>query len=487
MQRRFTILTIILAITACLLTACREDQLSNDPQLCLTLSCDTLRFDTVFTSIGSATAQVMLYNPNSNALRINRFWIQNGQYFHVNIDGETQPERLHDIDLRGGDSLYIFVRVNIDPRDTNNPFYITDALHIAYNDRVLDLHMEAYGQDAIIIRSPKLRRQYAEYNFGADRPYLIYDTVLITGTTHIDRGARLYMHPGSSIYAYGDVMAQGTVDEPIIIRSDRRDELFDTVPYLYAAGGWGGLFLINDTRDGTPQYNLDHVDILSGNVGLYCYNEHTDRIPHLSLHNSRIHNHAIYGLALQNVDADVVNTEISNAASYCVYLSGGTHRFTHTTVASYFRWTNVAIQSATRDTVAAVYIDNLSKTGLPTRTSFVNSIITGLRRNNLMLATPLPQYYAGEFIGCYLKADSLSAAAAHHNRYYHDTDSANVFVNNFYAIDQRTRYYDFRLDSLSPARGIAIADTTIRYPLDRNEHARTLGQPDAGCYTYTPY
>lgn len=487
MRRFHTIfLSLLLLLAGMSLTSCREDRLSNDTSLRLALSTDTLSFDTVFTSVGSATEIVKIYNPNANALLIDGFHLDSARYFHINIDGETDITRLRNIEIRGGDSLYIFVRVNIDPNSGTTPLLVEDALHVLYNGTTLDLRLEAYGQNVHIIRSAKRRTQYNEsMTFSAGLPYLIYDTLLFAEALTIEPGARLYMHLGASIYAYDDVTAEGTLEQPIQIRSDRLDNLFDTVPYLYAAGGWGGLFLINDKKGAAPKYTLRHVNILSGNVGLYCYNEQTGAMPYLSLRDSRIHNQAIYGLVLQNVDAEVINTEISNAASYCVYISGGTHRFVHSTIASYFRWTNVAIQSAPRDTVAAVYIDNLSKSGPRTTTSFINSVISGLRRNNLLLATPLPQYYSGEIIGCYLKADSLIGSSAHDNVYWHETDSANVFANDFYAISHRTRYYDFRLDSLSAARGIAIADTAACYPTDLDGKSRlTDSHPDAGCYEY---
>ena len=60
----------------------------------------------------------------------------------------------------------------------------------------------------------------------------------------------------------------------------------------------------------------------------------------------------------------------------------------------------------------------------------------------------------------------------------HINDS--VFINDYYADYQ---YFDFRLDSLSPAR--AIADSTVAklFPFDLLGNPRTTW--DAGCYVYT--
>ena len=91
----------------------------------------------------------------------------------------------------------------------------------------------------------------------------------------------------------------------------------------------------------------------------------------MTLKNSRIHNHSIYGLVLQNTDAEVVNCEISNCASYCVYLAGGNHNFVHNTIAAYYGFPYTTLNLHTNmlaEDVAAVYINNLSKT----RANFLN-------------------------------------------------------------------------------------------------------------------
>ena len=109
-------------------------------------------------------------------------------------------------------------------------------------------------------------------------------------------------------------------------------------------------------------------------VGIYCGNRNLTSLPRIAVHNSRIHNHALYGLVLQNVDAEVVNTEVSNCASYCVYLSGGEQRFVHSTISSYFNSTNVRIQTIPNKGLSAVYVDNADR--LPDVTeSFLNGVM----------------------------------------------------------------------------------------------------------------
>ncbi|MGN1240585.1 MAG: hypothetical protein ACI4TV_06895, partial [Paludibacteraceae bacterium] len=61
-----------------------------------------------------------------------------------------------------------------------------------------------------------------------------------------------------------------------------------------------------------------------------------------------------------------------------------------------------------------------------------------------------------------------------------------VFRNTYYKYKEY-RYYDFRLDSLSPARGIGDSITALSYPIDRNGTSRQYTLPDAGCYQYSTF
>ena len=112
---------ILLLFLPLAIISCQEDILSDDPTLRLTFSHDSLLFDTVFTKMGSSTKRMMVYNPHNNAILINRVEMANGQSFFINLDGENQLENLRDITLRGGDSLFLFVRAEIDPQKTNSP------------------------------------------------------------------------------------------------------------------------------------------------------------------------------------------------------------------------------------------------------------------------------------------------------------------------------------------------------------------------------
>ncbi len=466
------------------LTGCKQDIVSSDPNLRLLFSHDSILFDTVFTSMGSSTRQVMVYNPNDYALTISRVTLGDNRYFRINLDGESDLSNLRNITISGKDSLFLFIRVHVDPQVSNTPVLVEDDIIFSVNSNQQSIHLQAYGQNVCVLRDSTRRIIHEHCTLTNTVPYVIYDTLIIAGDLHIEAGATLYMHTGAGIYVYGNLNAAGTQDCPITIRGDRTDRLFDSVPYSVASGQWNGIYLLSDSKQHAATYTMDYVNILSGSTGLYVASESPER-PTLHFTNGRIHNHSKYGLVLINANALVANSEISNCASYCVYLAGGTHQFIHNTIASFFGYpyTNINIHNnILREDVSAVYINNLDKEVAATQSSFYNCIVTGTRKNNIVVATPLPNRYEGRFIGNYLQADSLSSFYAWDNVY--PTDSDSVMFRNIHYRYKEYRYYDFRLDSLSPARHIADPSITVSYPVDRLGHIRDTEHPDAGCYEY---
>lgn len=440
-----------------MLSACRSEQVSHDAGLRLSLSRDTLLFDTVFSGIGSSTYRVMVRNRNENALILSRVWLEEGRYFHVNIDGETDLRQLSDMKIRGGDSLFVFVRVMDDRLAADAPgntALVSDALHFLTNGDTTTLHMEAVSQEVILLRSDSGYQAFSgSYTFHSDKPYLIYDTLYFGGRLLFEPGATLYMHRGAMLIAYGDVEAQGTAEHPVSLMGDRRDHLFDSVPYSYAAGQWEGFYIVQPDGLRANSYHLNHMHVLSANTGIYALGGEVRTMPVLVMNDCRIHNHAGVGVSIRNMNSRLTRCELSNAANYCLYLSGGEHLVDHTTIASYYNHTNVRIQNTQKEDVAALCITDLDKDYAYTRFTISNSIVAGGRKNELYIASPLPQFMTGEIHHSYIQGDTLPEQLAHDCVYAQRNDT--VFVNTYYEYKVYD-YYDYHLAEHSPARGIAV-------------------------------
>ena len=184
--RLSTIVFRLSTIVYCLLsfTSCHEEQVSYDPSLRLTLSVDSLAFDTVFTGFGTSTRRVTLYNPNANALTIDSVRLLDGRFFSVNVDGEADSRQWQQMIIRGKDSAFIFIRAYIDPLGQNNPLIINDELQFAYNGNRTSLLLSAIGQDVTVLKKSDFQ---AEYVLKAQKPYLVLDTLIFRKDLTIDR------------------------------------------------------------------------------------------------------------------------------------------------------------------------------------------------------------------------------------------------------------------------------------------------------------
>lgn len=469
-------------LIALFIVSCSEEKVSTDSSLRLSFSADTVRFDTVFTTLGSSTQAVMVYNPNRYAVKIRSVSVST-DYFQLNLDGENDRTRLHDITLNGKDSLFLFIRATIDPQDVNTPVFLTDSVFFLVNGNEQRIILEAYGQNVQIIRSSERLTRYNDFHFTAERPYLVFDTVEVMGQTDFDAGATLYMHAGTSLYLHGPVKARGTLAQPVRITGDRLDRLFPKVPYQMASGQWGGVYISGSQSQDSPD-SLIYTEILSGNVGLFIYADNAEAPRSIVIGNARIHNHARYGVVMQNAKAEIYNTEISNCASYCLFLSGGQYLLTHNTIASYFGYpySNLNIHTTGREDVPAVYVNLIDSFAPPASVRFYNNVITGARMNNLVFDTVYTSDYDGEFANNYVLADTLNAPWAHDNVYADKKDT--VFVNTHY-LHGEYKYFDFRLDTVSPARGVGNATYALPYPNDRLGIPR-ISPIDAGCYQFQP-
>ncbi|MCK5774753.1 MAG: hypothetical protein KAH25_01175, partial [Bacteroidales bacterium] len=133
-------LSIIISV---LLSSCRKDEtISTDPSLKLSFSTDSVMFDTVFTTMGSVTKKLMVYNPNSNAVNISRVRLAGGvnSPYTVNIDGASGTE-VRDIEIGGNDSMYVFIRVTVDPVNGNLPLVVKDSVIFETNGNQQDVDL----------------------------------------------------------------------------------------------------------------------------------------------------------------------------------------------------------------------------------------------------------------------------------------------------------------------------------------------------------
>lgn len=124
-SRLIIILMSVLGIAACT----NEESFTVSSGACLEFSTDTVSFDTIFTSIGSSTQRMKVYNRNSKGIRISSAYLASGgtSGFRVNIDGQSGTT-FSDVEIYNKDSIYVFVEVTVDPHDSDSPVLVEDSL-----------------------------------------------------------------------------------------------------------------------------------------------------------------------------------------------------------------------------------------------------------------------------------------------------------------------------------------------------------------------
>ena len=102
------LLGLTIYISLLLLISCQKDWVfttsSTDK---VTFSSDTLRFDTVFTQIGSSTRILKIYNPSKEAINISSLYLAAGanSKFKINVDGFPGAKALKDIPIYTKESI----------------------------------------------------------------------------------------------------------------------------------------------------------------------------------------------------------------------------------------------------------------------------------------------------------------------------------------------------------------------------------------------
>ena len=119
------------------LAACKRDFFAESGPGELHFSNDTIIFDTVFTSVGTTTQTLKVYNRNNNSVTISSIDLANlnsrGVY-RINIDG-VSGTHAENIKIAANDSIYIFVEATINPVDGVLPYLVTDSLLFVTNGK----------------------------------------------------------------------------------------------------------------------------------------------------------------------------------------------------------------------------------------------------------------------------------------------------------------------------------------------------------------
>ncbi|HEY0056493.1 MAG TPA: hypothetical protein VGB63_14150 [Pedobacter sp.] len=352
-----------LAVILLFLFGCRkDDQISTDPALKLEFSADSILFDTVFTSIGSTTQKLKVYNRSKQAIKISEIKLAGGSAsnYQINING-IPGINASDIELRGNDSLNIFVRVTINPNSNTLPFVVSDLLEFLTNGNSQKVILNAYGQNAVFLKDAVIN---TNLTWTKNLPYVIYGPVTIaTGRTlTIEKGSRIYFHKNAEMVVGGTLKVDGTPQDSVLFSSDRLERIYED-----ERGQWKGVRFLSSSINNHINYTL----IRNGIIGLQVDSMSRNSNPKLLLTNTKVLNMELMGLYGINADITGFNNIIANCGKYLIYgINGGSYNLKQNT------FTNSIAQIRTNPSV--LFTDGMNaQTSAKLNITLVNNIIWG--------------------------------------------------------------------------------------------------------------
>ena len=325
-------------------------------------SSDTVYLDTVFTSIGSSTYNLRIYNQADHNIKIGsiRLGQGNDSQFRLNVDG-MHGQDFNDIEILANDSVFVFIETTVDIKD-----YVVTASEFLYNDQLLvdeqSVELITLVKDATFLY-PK--REYgfkemiplgtdeegnvfsiegfyledSELIFTNERPYVIYGYAGVPSekTVRFEAGARIHFHDNSgliaaessSVHVLGEQSADPEMQEgEVIFEGDRLEPFFENIP-----GQWGAIWL----TAGSTNHIFRHTTIKNASVGILMdYNDESEN-PTLVLEQTQIHNSSAVGLWAKTGHVRAVNSIFGNAGNASFFGNiGGSYEFTHCTFANYW-------------------------------------------------------------------------------------------------------------------------------------------------------
>lgn len=479
------------------LVACDDyDSFTSDRSTTLTFSRDSVIFDTLIATIPSATQTLAVYNRADKGLRISEVWLEGGDdsHFRVNVDGHdlsrAAGRRAADFEIRRRDSIIVRAEVTLPESSSDVAETFTDALHFRLENGLEQrVTLVATAENAFFMRGLTIA---ADTLFTAQRPIVVYDSLVVAPdvTLCLSPGTKMLFHQEAGLTVRGRLIAEGTIAEPVVFRTDRTDHIFDYLPYDRLPSRWEGLRFTAESFGN----ELRGADIHGGNFGIICDSTGTEELK-LTLTDCRIHDLGGDGLRLTDVHCTISNSEISNTLGHCVQLLGGNYTFIHCTLAQFY-----ALSANRGD---ALNIGNVAD-GIYhplTCATFESCVITGYAEDVVMgqwidvmalssdeanrIGTPQDEFL---FDHCFI-ATEIPVEGDYATRFINCTfDDPEADLNReklFTLIDPRAMLYDFTPLREAPLRGTAKPESRLTLPTDLRGRSRFADeQPDAGAYEY---
>ena len=440
MMKRISLYLIILLS---ILTACSDnDSFTTSRSHLLTFSTDTVKMDTVFSTVGSSTYSFWVFNDSGDGIRLNSVRLRNGNQtgFRVNVDGSyldnTMGSMVNNLEVRKGDSIRVFVELTPPENKQQEPQLVQDDLVFLLESGVEQrVRLRAYAWDAISVTNLTVSNDTV---IESVRPVIVYgDGIVVdSGAVLTLRNTVLYFHDKAGIRVRGTLNT-----EHVLMRGDRLDHMFDYLPYDRVSGQWRGLSFEKSSMGNV----LTDTEIRNAMTAIMIDSAAVDStVLRLSMTRCIVHNAKGHGVVSHHSHIALHYCQLTNTMGDCLSVYGGIADIDHCTLAQFYPF------SANRG-AALRFADE----GADFRLTCSNSIMTGYDDDVVMAersdTTHLFQYL---FTDCLMRTPAVEGDTVSFKRILWETPKDSIQgKQHFVKIDEGNLDYDFHLDSLSTAQG----------------------------------
>lgn len=481
MLKKIWPLIVVICVAICTLpeTGCKKDTLLESGGE-VRFSTDTLSFDTVFTSIGSFTAAIKIFNPQNQKIVLSSVRMEQGNssFFRLNVDGFAGND-VKNIEVAANDSVYVFATVKIDPTSANSPFFIQDKLIATLNGNNFSIPVTAYGQNAYYVINHLFEDDTV---WKTDKPYVIINSAQIAAgkTLTIPAGSRVYMNRNSRLFVSGTLKVMGTPTDSVVFQGDRLDRAY--FGYEGYPGEWGGIYF--DSR--SVRNELNYTLLKNGGNDAFGFQQATiqvnpdsvaDTDPQLSLNSVTIQNSYGFGLLSFNGTVNAVNCLVHTCGAEAVaLLRGGRYRFDNCTIANYG---SDKVGHVDRSALVAVNYFKENPTTLVSNAMDAvlrNCVVYGSLENEVVIDSISSAPCTVTLQNCVLKAvpNTIPSWVVQDNTVKYNLDP--LFEKT------ETEKWNFRVKTGSPLIDAGVDIPSISLDLDGKP--RRNGQQDIGAYEH---
>lgn len=375
---------LVLAVLPWFSLGCEKEGFADESEVRLAFSADTLTFDTVFTTMGTTTLRLTVYNRSSDNVCLSSVTLAGGRSsrFRLNVDGDTSMVA-RDVEILAGDSIFIFVQANINPTDNQSPFLVEDAIVFSNGQR---LPLTAYGRNAIYHKATEgnVLRINSE-TWSDSLPHIVVGIVIVqeNQTLKIDPGAEVYFANDAALIidSAARLLAQGLPGDTIRFTSLRHDGY-----YSYLPGQWSLIWFYSFSEGN----RMDYTIVENGIGGLRCY-----PLSSLNVTNSIIRNMSDCAIVGQNATVKGTNLLVYDCLTSFMALMGGDYDFRQCTFADYWTYSSRDIESVVLSNQMMVYGEDGSPQVVASdlvRADFINCILWGTYSSGEVLLSAAEGY-----------------------------------------------------------------------------------------------